>query len=106
MTDKELYDHILNNRLDAISETMASKQAEYATEQSPYHNFDTAGEADGITPEQALWGMFLKHYVSVRDMVKGGNTTPYLVHEKIGDCINYMILLEGLLMRRVNNGTT
>ena len=106
MKDKELYDHILHIRLDAIRETMASKQQEYATEQSPYHNFDTAAEADGVTPEQALWGMFLKHYVSVRDMVKGGNTTPYLVHEKIGDCINYMILLEGLLMRRVNNGTT
>ena len=103
MTDKEIYQHTLNNRLDAIRESMERKNAEYASDDSPYHNFDAAAEMTGTTPEQALWGMMIKHLVSVRDMVEGGKTTPYLINEKIGDVQNYMILLEGVLTRKLRD---
>ena len=104
MTDKEIYQHTLNNRLDAIRESMERKNAEYASDDSPYHNFDAAAEMTGTTPEQALWGMMIKHLVSVRDMVEGGKITPYLINEKIGDVQNYMILLEGVLTRKLRDG--
>lgn len=102
MTDRELYNAVLENRLNLTAITMASKQHEYASDDSPYHNFDKAATMAGTTPEKALWGMLLKHLVSVSDMVEGGKTTPYLVNEKIGDVVNYFILLEGILKRKIS----
>jgi hypothetical protein len=42
--------------------------------------------------------MATKHLVSVMDMVESGDEyDPEYIYEKIGDMINYLILLEGLL---------
>jgi hypothetical protein len=50
----------------------------------------------------------LKHIVSVFDLVQWADTegdmlTEAVIDEKIGDTINYLILLEGLLLRRITN---
>ncbi|AJP62037.1 hypothetical protein [ANMV-1 virus] len=50
--------------------------------------------------------MLMKHIVSVLDLIEWSETMPAriteaLVDEKIGDTINYMILLESLLLRRL-----
>ena len=100
MSDNEIYHHVLARRLERIKEVMSEKNAEYSTDASPYHNFDKAADMGRTTPEQALWGMMLKHLVSVHDIIEGGKSTPYLIDEKIGDCINYLILLEGILLRK------
>ena len=55
------------------------------------------------TPEMALWGMWCKHLVSVKDLINfPGDATPELIKEKLGDVINYALLLEGLLTDRMN----
>lgn len=101
MDDITTYNETLSTRLALIQETMSQKNAEYSQTDLPYHNFDAAAQMNDTTPEQALWGMLIKHIVSVRDMVHTGQITPYMVREKIGDCINYLILLEGLMKRRM-----
>ncbi|MBE9592101.1 MAG: hypothetical protein IMF19_01345, partial [Proteobacteria bacterium] len=50
----------------------------------------------------------LKHIVSVFDLVQWADTegdmlTEAVIDEKIGDTINYLILLEGLLLRRMES---
>ena len=103
------FEEVLRQRLANIQLVLGSKAKEYAKEGNRYHNFDVASRIEGNEPEQALWGMLLKHIVSVKDLVNAPETaTKYLVNEKIGDFINYLILLEGLLNRRIedNNGTT
>jgi len=56
---------------------------------------------DDETPERALWGMAKKHLVSVTDLIHGrAEVTPERIDEKIGDMINYLILLEGLLIKK------
>lgn len=101
------FEKILESRLMMIKETLSSKAKEYASDNNRFHNFDVAGRIAGTTAEKALMGMMLKHEVSVRDLVDlaGGlnnnKITDELINEKIGDNINYLILLEGLLKRRI-----
>lgn len=96
------FDEILKRRLRKITETLGNKELEYAQAGNRFHNFDVAAQRRGITPEKALDGMMLKHEVSVSDLINSpNNVTQELIDEKIGDNINYLILLEGLLNRRL-----
>ncbi len=59
----------------------------------------------GETPERALWGMWVKHLVSVMDIIydldKGKLPTRDILDEKIKDTINYAILLKALIIERM-----
>ena len=102
------FDSVVDHRIQRIRDTLITKGNEYQNgSDDVFHNFKVAGRMRGISPEQALDGMLLKHLVSMQDIV--GNTTycTYkpdlnLVNEKIGDIINYYLLLEGLLTERIN----
>lgn len=89
---------ILENRLLKISDVLGRKAKEYALGGDRLHNFKTAARMKGESPALALWGMAAKHLVSVEDLVYGRlAATPEMVNEKIGDMINYLILLEAVL---------
>jgi hypothetical protein len=94
---QEQFNDILKFRLNAIQETLNNKAKEYAVGDRLY-NFKRAAEMLRTTPEKALFGMFMKHFVSVMDLVEGSIVpTEYLINEKLGDAINYLILLEAIL---------
>ena len=58
------------------------------------HNFRVAAGLQGCTVPQALVGMMTKHTVSVYDMVNSGQAyAPDIWDEKIGDLMNYLLLL-------------
>lgn len=106
--NKPDFDLLVERRCVQIRETLTRKAAEYATE-NRFHNFIVGGRKANITPESALMGMKLKHDVSVDDLVSWAGTCPEkltltLIDEKIGDSINYLILLEGMLKERVQGG--
>lgn len=101
------FDDVLKERLRKTESVLAAKAEEYATGENRYHNFFRAAGLQGCTPEQALMGMLAKHLVSVLDMVAvtaEGDWKRWpredMIDEKIGDTINYLILLEGLLRIR------
>lgn len=99
------FESIVSGRIVRIRETLAAKTEEYASADSPFHTFEVGGRIMGVTPERALQGMMLKHVVSVFDLIDWTETdderiTMELIDEKIGDAINYLILLEGLLKQR------
>ena len=97
MTNKT-FDELLANRLTKISEVLGTKAREYAAEGDRLHNFSVASRTNGNTKPEALWGMATKHLVSVLDLVRGNlENTPENVNEKVGDLINYLILLEAVL---------
>lgn len=96
MTSKD-FNTMLDNRLADIKKVMASKGAEYAAESDDrLHNFKVAARMNDTTAAKALWGMMTKHLVSVTDMIAKDEASDYLINEKIGDCINYFILLEAI----------
>jgi hypothetical protein len=95
------FDTILEERLGKIRRVLATKATEYATSEDRLHNFKAAGELQLCRPEAALVGMLSKHLVSVFDMVRalnwGQRATREQWEEKIGDSINYLVLLEALV---------
>lgn len=93
------FQEILAERLRKTEEILGVKAREYASGGNRYHNFDVAARLLGVSPEVALWGMMAKHVVSIMDMVEG-DASVAMIDEKVGDAINYLILLEGLLRRR------
>ena len=102
--NRQYFDAILKSRLAKTEQILASKAKEYAGAKDLFHNFRVAGMLLGVTPEKALLGMMAKHIVSVVDMVNGSTAakvTPEMIDEKIGDSINYMILLEGMMKQRI-----
>jgi len=98
------FETILSERLAKISDTLSAKQKEYAQDDNRLHNFDVAARIGDTTPEKALKGMLLKHLVSVFDMIDDPEAvTVAMIDEKIGDTVNYLVLLEYMLLRRTEN---
>ena len=98
------FNEVLENRITKTRLMMGIKSAEYATGSDKFHNFKAAAMVDGQTPERALWGMAKKHLVSIIDIIdscdRNAEINAARVDEKIGDMVNYLILLEGLLIER------
>jgi len=105
ITTIEEFNQILENRITKMREVLASKGKEYATEDRLY-NFRRGAEINHTTPQDYLWQLATKHLVSIIDMVEGRlELTPYLISEKIGDIINYCVLLEALFLEILKNKT-
>lgn len=96
---------VVDEQIDWCLKKLGQKAEEYSTEDDRLYNFKRAAEVLRKTPEEALWGMFLKHFVSLQDIVedvaKGKLPTEKLLEEKIGDSINYLILLEAMIKERL-----
>ena len=97
----EDFDKIVADRMAWCRQTLCAKGDEYAREGDRLWNFKVAGRKLNCHPAQALAGMMVKHTVSVDDIIDGlsrGIVPPReLVAEKIGDSIDYLLLLEGLI---------
>lgn len=105
------FNTLLEERMNKIRATLASKASEYASDKDRLHNFKRAAALRRKSPAEALVGMVTKQIVSVLDMVDAiedgyqrnmlkrpcEQFPPEYIDEKIGDVINYMILLEAIL---------
>lgn len=102
--DNTEFEEFLENRLKSIKHSLGVKAKEYVREGNKLHNFDRGAKISGKTREEVLWnGFALKHLVSVFDLIddvtKGNIPSKELVDEKIGDLINYLILLEACFQK-------
>lgn len=98
----EDFDKMLDKRISEIKIVLGDKAKEYAQNNDRLHNFKVAAQVDNESPEKALWGMFKKHLVSIIDLKNGDlKPTEKIINEKIGDAINYLILLEALLKEKI-----
>jgi hypothetical protein len=92
--DSEEFERIFERQVAQSREVLLTKAKEYATDDDRLHNFEAASALIGGTPEQALWGFAVKHLVSISDMIKDAEYhSEEKWDEKIGDAINYLILL-------------
>ena len=101
------FNWLVQQQLTKCQQLLVSKGIEYqAGDIDVLHNFKVAGRVRNITPERALLGMELKHYVSIMDIVDNiENSLPSLdkLDEKITDEINYLLLLNALILERHAN---
>ncbi len=83
--------------------TLLTKAKEYARGDR-LHNFKKAAGLSGWTPEKVCFGFMMKHLVSVADIVNdldgGTRASSAMLDEKVGDAINYLILLRALFHER------
>jgi len=105
MTPEE-FTKIIEKRLEQCLKTQKLKGEEYSRNGNRFHNFKVAARIKGETPEQALFGMYVKHLVSVMDMIEdvvlyGKVPSEEMLEEKIGDSIIYHLLLEGMFRERM-----
>ncbi len=99
------FETVLNNRIAAIKDILDEKAKQYQRGDNRYSNFDKIALFENQTPEQALWGIAMKHIAALSDYVNDlpeNNMPIEQWQEKIGDIINYLILLEGLAQRRIH----
>lgn len=93
------FEKIVDEQIEHIQTVLKKKALEYATSDR-LHNFKVAAVMQGTTPEKALGGMLAKHIVSIYDLINGDlgvTPTKELWDEKIGDAINYLILLKAVV---------
>ena len=104
MTSLEFEKHVDYCRI-RIESTLMKKTREYRRGNNPFHNFDRAAKITGESSAKALKGMWMKHLVSIFDIIddaeSGKLPTEDQLAEKISDSINYQILLEGLIIRQI-----
>ncbi len=66
--------------------------------------FYQASEIMNVTPERALLGMAIKHFVSIKNMLNDIDNdkipSEEFCNEKIGDFINYLCMLSALIEER------
>jgi len=104
---QKVFDTILNQRCQKMVNVLAGKGNEYTQNGDRLYHFKIAAAVDNETPAEALWGMMKKHLVSVKDL-KDGNTilTSEIIDEKIGDMINYLVLLEAIFLEEIETNKT
>lgn len=97
------FNKVIEDRLSLCKSVLCRKADEYATDDR-LHNFKVAAKLQNCTPEKALAGMMCKHTVSVYDLIndleKGKCATREMWEEKIGDSLNYLLLLTATLEER------
>lgn len=103
MNTFELFEKVLEDQLRQTKKVLGVKGTEYSKGGDRFSNFKDAARIEKTSPEQALLGMMVKHEVSVRDIVISLPFLPSesMLDEKIGDWINYLILLKGLITERI-----
>lgn len=86
--------------LDGVVEMLVTKQAEYAPDSDPLHNFRVSAAMTGENLQQALAGMMVKHTTSIYDMIRESSTREFSRAqwtEKIRDNVVYLLLLNLIL---------
>ena len=93
------FKEIVNEMFEHCGNTLFVKNQEYANNEDVFTNFRQAAGLQGTTPQDALGGMLAKHIVSIYCMCKDKKKDyPMEVwDEKIGDAINYLLLLRGIV---------
>jgi hypothetical protein len=102
------FNTIIDETIAKTKDVLVNKAMEYATEDR-LHNFKVAAALEQCTPEQALFGFLAKHLVSLSDMCQNQSELGYPDYkwdEKIGDSINYLLLLRALVEETGKSAST
>lgn len=100
----EEFNQIIENKIADIQKVLVKKAGEYAQGGDRLHNFKQAAHLQEVSLREALGGMMVKHTVSVYDMINSPETDypQELWEEKIGDHLNYLLLLLAVVWEEKN----
>jgi hypothetical protein len=102
--DFKTFDELVEQETQRMKDVMCSKSADYSAKDDKLFNFKLAAELDGISPIEALRGMWLKHRTSLRqgldELIEGKCRSEKWWIEKLTDDRNYSILFQALLVEK------
>ena len=97
--DNMEFKRIVEEQLNHCVNLLGIKSNEYDFGDDRLHSFKVAGDLLHRTPKEALLGYMTKHIISVYDMCRSDKSFDLgKWTEKIGDSINYLLLLKGLIV--------
>lgn len=106
--NREEFNKHVERVFDRTSKVLLKKGDEYANEDNAFHVFDNAVNLSLHNVNTSVaWEMAVKHLQSIKDILREveynnfEKITEALVDEKIGDFINYLILIEGMLKEKI-----
>lgn len=105
---REEFDNVVTQTTQNCLNTLTVKGKEYQRNNNPLHNFDRGVEVSGFTStrEEIIWGMALKHFISVQDikddLANHILPTKELIDEKYGDLINYLLIEKASIVDKIN----
>lgn len=95
------FDAVVERRLGLTRDTLVIKGREYVRGDDRLSNFKLESQYNRLPVVVNVLSKLSKHLVSVADMchdeVTGTVYTKAMWDEKIGDCVNYLVLLEAVL---------
>ncbi len=108
----ERFERLVESRLGScLKKLLEEKRTEYARNNDRFHNFVRAAAMSNTTKENALWGMVVKHFVSIKDIIddiaenKNVVLSRSLIDDKIDDAINYLLLLNAMFEDHISKST-
>jgi hypothetical protein len=99
------FNEIVKARCEKIIDILAKKQNEYSFAGDRLHHYHAGARILNVIPERVLFGQLVKHFISTMDIIdrieEEKVPAESLIDEKLGDLINYCILLECVLRERI-----
>ena len=101
MTRKQFVEDVVQRRVQLIQNVLQRKNEEYAGKDDVFKAFTEALPLSFHDTKQAVaWEFMVKHLQSIKMIIearsKGVLPDEKVLEEKIGDAINYLILIEGM----------
>lgn len=94
------FEQLVQEQIKRCEKTLLTKGKGYAAEQDRLDHFKRAGAMLGTSPEEALAGMASKHFISVAKLCQEKPADLKIWDEKIGDAINYLLILAALIREK------
>jgi hypothetical protein len=101
--EREEFNKLVNRRLAECKRVLTLKAFDYADDEDRLHNFKAGAALNRQTPIQFAWELATKHIIAIADKIANRELmTPEFIKEKMGDVINYMLLIEALNEEEIN----
>jgi len=102
MTRKQFVEEVVQRRVQLIKDVLETKNSEYADKDDVFKAFTESLPLSFHDTKQAVaWEFMVKHLQSIKMIIEARAKTGKIpdqkvLEEKIGDAINYLILIEGM----------
>ena len=98
--NKTEFNKLVDERIKLIQSVLQKKGAEYANDKDVFHNFEEGTKMSfHNTREMVAWEYMMKHMISIKDMISSKSAfSEHTIREKFGDAINYLILMEAMML--------
>ena len=102
MTRKQFVQDVVQRRVQLIKDVLETKNSEYADKDDVFKAFTESLPLSFHDTKQAVaWEFMVKHLQSIKMIIEARAKTGKIpdekvLEEKIGDAINYLILIEGM----------